>query len=249
MNLGTTPRRAFRALRYLLAYLRGPVPPGASSEEAYRSFLEGCRVALVGPAPTVLGQGQGETLEEFDRIIRLNHALPIPPELHPDVGTRTDVLYHNVWLNRAKGIPWSELIPILRDSVRWICATRPFTNAEDRHADEIRAFQTVLGDDFPFRTVSSRAYIRLRMTMRCQPNAGLMAIQDLLSFPVRELYITGFTFYQGGPAYYDGYRGVGLVSWLHPADRHIRKLAEWVRSDGRIRTDNALYQILKDAKR
>jgi hypothetical protein len=174
----------------------------------------------------------------------MNHALPIPPGIQPDVGTRTDILYHNVWKSRGKSLPWEELVPILRESVRWVCATRPYTDAEGGNVHEIDSFLAILDGQLPFRTISPRAFIRLKWGMRCHPNAGIITIQDLLQFDIRELYITGFTFYKGGKAYYDGYRGVGLVSWLHPADRHVARLREWVKVEPRIRLDDALERIL-----
>ena len=236
--------RGIRTARYLAAYARPPFPADSRPERDYAGFLRGCRVALVGPAPSVVGTNQGETIDGFHRVVRLNHALPIPRDLRKDVGTRTDILYHNLWAESPKAPPFEELVPVLKASVEWVCACHPYSNAEGNHADHIDAFLAVLRGQVPFRTISPRAYLRLKWRNRFLPSAGLSAIQDLLRFDIRELYITGFTFYQGKQAYHQGYRGVGLTSYLHPPDRQLAQVRRWVADDSRIRPDETLSGLL-----
>lgn len=244
MELKYLPNRIKRAAHYAFDWARSPRPPGATDDQEYADFLKGKRVVLVGPAPTVVGSRQADSIEGFDRVIRINHALPVPADLREDVGSRTDILYHNVWKNSPKAIPFSELVPILLDTVQWVCTTCPYSNAEEGYADLIDAFQAELKGRLPFRAPDARAYIPFKWGMRCQPNAGITAIHDLLRFDIAELYITGFTFYQGGGPYYDGYKGVGLIDWSHPPDKHIRQLRRFISADTRIRTDEALEAIL-----
>ena len=48
------------------------------------------------------------------------------------------------------------------------------------------------------------------------PNAGIMAIEDLLRYPVKRIYVTGFSFYTTGYLPYPNYR----PSYAKKAVRH-----------------------------
>jgi hypothetical protein len=183
-------------------------------------------------------------IDSFDRVARLNHALPIPMDLVPDVGSRTDILYHNLWKGSPTAPPFEELAPVLQESVKWVCAVHPYSNAEGSHADNIDAFLAVLQQRVPFRTVSPRDYLRSKWRNRCRPSAGISAIRDLLRFGIKELFISGFTFYQGKKPYHENYRGAGPTPWLHSPDRELAQIRRWVESDSRIRLDDTLEAIV-----
>ena len=88
-----------------------------------------------------------------------------------------------------------------------------------------------------------------------RPNTGLAGIHNLLCFSIKELYITGFTFFSGG--YYKQYENlplseeqliketpVGYDSGLHqinPQKKYFKRLLE---KDPRIKIDDALRKAL-----
>ena len=236
-------RRIPLLTRYALFYLHPRTPRSQRDEKDYAAFLKGCRIALVGPAPSITGSGHGARIDSCDRVVRLNHSLPVPPELQTDAGIRTDILYHNLWRDHPRAPSFTELIPVLLDSVKWICAVNPYLNAEHPFADDIDAFTGILRDRLPFRTVAPRPWIRLQGTLLTRPGAGLSAIRDLLRFDIAELYLTGFTFYQTGTEYHAGYRGIGR-SKVHQQGAQMKALKRWIRHDPRIVIDDTLRQIL-----
>ncbi len=178
--------------------------------EAYGRYLAGKRVALVGPAPTVEGSRQRDLIESCDVVVRINHALPVPAHLQPDVGGRTDVLYHNLWRASPKARPFPELVALLDGHVRWVCAAHPYLNLDHPFADDIDRFVADLAGRVPFRVPSSLKWLCTWWDCGTRPNAGVSAIADLLGFDITRLYVTGFTFYAGPRSYHDGYRGSGI---------------------------------------
>ena len=51
-------------------------------------YLEGKRVAYVGPAPYMKGLGQGELIDSYDVVVRIQHGIPN----EEDYGSRTDII-------------------------------------------------------------------------------------------------------------------------------------------------------------
>lgn len=235
---------ALMPFRSLYAYARQPVPPVSRKDEEYADFLNGQRVAIVGPAPTVIGSRMGKQIDSYDRVVRLNHALPIPSELTADVGKRTDILYHNLWQKHPKAPAFEQLVPTLVESVQWVCAASPYVHLKINHVKNIDDFTAVLGDRLPFRTVVPRKFLTLGWRLRSTPNAGMGAIQDLLSFDIDELYIFGFTFYQTQTPHYDGYKGMPASKKVHNQQRQMRQMRRWVLRDQRINLDDSVRQIL-----
>ena len=82
--------------------------------------------------------------------------------------------------------------------------------------------------------------------MGTSPNSGISAIQDLLRFAIDSLYITGFSFFQADPLYYDGYRGRGPGS--HKQQPQIEQVRDWIRQDSRIHMDEAALRILSPGR-
>jgi len=61
-----------------------------------RNLFRGKRVVVLGPAQTVFDDMQGLDVESFDFIVRLNNGIALARE-HPEkLGSRTDILFHNL---------------------------------------------------------------------------------------------------------------------------------------------------------
>jgi hypothetical protein len=218
--------------------------PGAT--RAYGRYLAGKRVVLVGPAPTVEGSGQRDLIESHDVVVRINHALPVPAHLQPDVGCRTDVLYHNLWRASPKARPFPELVALIDGHVQWVCAVHPYVNLDHPFADDIDRFVEDLAGRVPFRVPGSLRWLCTRWDCGTRPNAGVSAIADLLGFDLARLYVTGFTFYTGPRAYHDGYRGNGIGP-EHDQDGQRAFIARLLRTDARLAVDDVLSEVLAAA--
>ena len=76
-------------------------------------FLNGKRVALVGPSPHLLNTNFGTLIDQYDVVARVNY-FQTPNEVKKDYGSRTDLLFHNF------ATPW---IPALGELI-------------DKHSDD-----------------------------------------------------------------------------------------------------------------
>ena len=63
-----------------------------------KSMVAGKRVAVIGRAASIHGSGHGPEIDSADVVVRVNWVLPLDPEHAPDIGTRTDLIYH-CWRN------------------------------------------------------------------------------------------------------------------------------------------------------
>ncbi|MCZ6836757.1 MAG: glycosyltransferase family 29 protein [Planctomycetota bacterium] len=218
--------------------------PDRHVTNSYGRFLKGKRVALVGPAPTIEGSGQADHIESHDVIVRLNHALPVLPELQMDVGQRTDVLYHNLWRDHPKACPFPELFDRLEREVQWVCAVHPHLDLDHPYGRDIDCFVEDLAGRVPFHVPGAIGSLKLHRKLCTRPNAGVCAIVDLLGFKLRSLYITGFTFYEGSRNYHVGYVGNGTGDF-HDQDRQRAFITRTIHRDPRVRVDEPLRKILE----
>lgn len=217
--------------------------PGDQSLTTSRlgEYLSGKRVVLVGPAKSTIGRSQGKEIESYDVVVRLNFQWPISSELVVDIGSRMDMLYHTC--NGDLSVD-SILIPELRDT-RFICYER---NIDSR---KLREFSKSLKIEVLDITT---VYQQLNDRFGSPFPTGIVAVEHLTKFPLKQLYITGLTLFQDG--YHPGYPGEGAKNrnlgsgvvdrlWEHD----VRAQAEYLKvksgQDSRIKLDSVLIEILQ----
>lgn len=167
-------------------------------------FLDGKSVAILGRGPS-LATCDAEIIESHDVIVRVHRPAPIedwwpPPLVQPEwqsrVGSRTDILYSSMgtgkrgmddhqreWINRV--------CKAFKDEGGvFFCRPHPFyalnTNAVSDFIESVH---------YDIRFVDVGIYLRLRQLFKTFPFPGTLAVVDILSFNVSELYIGGMTCY------------------------------------------------------
>ncbi|MFW6130642.1 MAG: glycosyltransferase family 29 protein, partial [Atribacterota bacterium] len=60
----------------------------------FSNFVKGNSAVLVGPAKSIEGSNQGEMIDSFNLVVRMNKAVPVPDSVKEDIGSRTDILYN-----------------------------------------------------------------------------------------------------------------------------------------------------------
>lgn len=237
-------------------------------ENEYLGFLENKKVIIVGPANYLIGQGRGAEIDKYDVIVRLNLGCPVPEELKPDIGSRTDVLYHIImgrkqiekrpdllkWHSREEMESWKN------DGVKWVVSKR------STDASRVRKFAKVIGGVIPWIVISKSNMRRFEIILRTNPNMGPVAIWHVLQSQVKSLYVTGCDFHRSG--YHVGYGGFNeeqaaagagsKTCWgqvpqppkgskgTHDVDKQLKYLARLRIKDNRFRTDEVLSKILDE---
>lgn len=168
-----------------------------------RNVLANKRVILIGPANTVSDDLQGLDVDTFDIIVRLNNGIQLARENPALLGSRTDILIHNMnetGPRSAGEIPASLL---LLHRVRYCVFPHwGFKGSKARFFKkraELASLPQIETAVFP------RAFCeKVRRDLGDhQPTIGTSAILFLLTCKVKELQIQGFTFFQ--TAYVPGY--------------------------------------------
>jgi hypothetical protein len=212
----------------------------------FEDFVYNKKIIIVGPSNHILDRPNGEWIEKFDIIIRLNKSLPIRPDLYPFIGRRTDILYNNLNVSDYPGENRIDIDMFLNSGVRHLVC--PYPPIEPFTPDILNFIKNNKGI-IPFRHIDLNYYRKIENKLGTRPNTGISAIADILNFNIKELYITGISFFKKN--YYKQYRNLTKSDLLNVANNsiHIQKpqklfLRSLYLNDDRIKVDNLLKEII-----
>lgn len=176
-------------------------------------LLSGKRVALVGPARTLMHRRYGAAIGEYDYVCRVNEVFPF--EWEQDYGNRTDILFHSFG---------GGTIELLNEALRhnqWVAQSIQFLicpcasgNEHENRAmywAEVNRDPRALGRDsqIPFHHSGDQWSIDINREIGCNPFTGYRAMLLLLQYDIAELLVTGMTFFREGqehaPTHYPAY--------------------------------------------
>lgn len=166
-------------------------------------MFRGKRVVILGPARTLFDDLEDLVVDSFDVIVRLNNGIALALECDGRLGSRTDVLFHNL---NEQGQRSAGSIPpalLLAHKVQYCVFPHwGFKGSKARLFEkkaELSAYPQV-----SLAVPSVRFCEKLRRKLHGhQPTIGTSAILFFLECDVRELQLHGFTFFQ--TPYVEGY--------------------------------------------
>ena len=169
------------------------------------NLLRGKRVAFVGPSPHLSGTGLGSVIDSYDIVARVNQQSPIPSQKMNDYGRRMDVLVAccNTYNLRMLKEQIDADAEYLRNLKYVICAQGSLDN---RGARVDHGFQRINKNNVPFHIIGDSFAEYLDKVVGCETNTGFNGIVTFLKYPIRELFVAGFSFYNmghGGKVWYD----------------------------------------------
>ena len=182
------------------------------NDKQYYNFLYNKRIAIVGPSNNTLNTNQGKLIDSYDLVIRLNKTFEIPSHLQKDVGTRIDVLYNSMNTSdypRQNDLTQNRLNNLTNQGIKYISTPYPFIYPFE---NDILKFINNNNHNIPYHIINLNLYKHLLSAIKGRPYTGTCAIMDLISFPIKELYITGIDCYLN--KYYNEYRKISNNS-LH----------------------------------
>lgn len=157
-------------------------------DSTLNDVVSGKRVAIVGPSRNIENYQDGDYIDSFDVVVRINDART--DETHR--GVKTDVVYIDGGMDRVDRHHEAHFVLVYPPSV-WFAdrhnSTREFMSTSKRNHSHI-------ADDFYWSLSEKLNTPKLEYNVR--PNTGTMAIFHLMSFSPKSLYITGLDFYAGG---------------------------------------------------
>lgn len=216
-------------------------------------FLHNKRVVIVGPAASIVDTKQKALIDGYDVVVRLNKALPVPNKLKPDIGSRTDILYN--CMNPSDECGGAISVSVLKkQNVKFLVGAYPpiekIGNLRMRLKRDIKEFFTKNRLRYQSFCYTDKGNFMKMWKQLKLPNTGVMAIIDLLRFDLKELYITGITFFKGG--YYSQYRNYneeGILTHmkkfgLHKPDKQLKYMSQILANDKRVKMDQTLQEIV-----
>jgi hypothetical protein len=227
-----------------------------NKREEYERFLKGKRVCLVGPAPTIKNiqynlflenHTQVEKIEDYDLIVRLNKSLPMPNSLKEFVGEKTNIIYNCMSPDPESGGYID--INYLEKNIDWLVSSLPEKYPFIR---DITNFKARNRGRLSFTTPDLDYFNEVSQEMNTRPNTGVMAILDLLSCDIEELYITGITFFRGGyTREYRNYSEQQVLNRMAAHGNHHQKpqleyMKKVLKNDNRIKMDKYLKEIIHE---
>ena len=216
-------------------------------EKLFISFIQDKCIALVGPAQSIIGTGKGNIIDKFDLVVRLNKSIPLPQNISNDIGERTDIIYNS--LNTSDFPGQNNLNPKLykKYGVKYVCSSYPY-NHKIFH-DDILNYVVNYKFELPLKVMNDIKFRNFENLLGTRPYTGTCAIMDLLSYPIKYLYITGLDFYQ--TKYYSEYRRATKESLkntknstIHQAKPQLDYLKNISLQDNRIILDAFLDKLL-----
>lgn len=219
----------------------------------YLNFLKDKKVIIVGPAESLLERGDGQFIDSFDVVVRVNRGIEPTLKNYDKLGTRTDILY-NCMLEKEDNGGIINLDLLKSKQVKFV-SYHPQVSFEGKalsikpyHIDnnKLNNMNTFLKTHM----INHEFYNSISSQVNCRPNTGFIAIFDLLFHEVKELYITGYTFYMDG--FMKGYKDhldSNFITKCYNSRRHNQKnlfnfLKKTSKEDKRIKTDTILTRIL-----
>lgn len=160
------------------------------------------RVVIIGAADSVYKQENGNYIDQFDVVIRINKAVhKLNPSNYSFIGSRTTHLFHSFYENDFSGggeIDWE-----LFDKVGVQKVINPNRNTKGliAHLNYYKRNQ----ETRKTYIISSKNYNRINKEFNnVIPTIGFSTLMLLLNTECSELFITGFTFFK--TPYVKGYR-------------------------------------------
>ena len=230
-----------------LSALKGNCP-GKFDDTTYKNK----RIIIIGPASSSTNYLNGDEIDEFDIILRINKSTAIVPGMKDKIGSRTDILYHCCDENKTYG--GGHILPELLKEQKNLAVL--FTYYDLSVIANVYKL-SYLYPKVRFCITEKELYVDLAKKYSAKmPTTGLQALNHVLAADFKELHITGFTFFKTPYAagYRDNHQAASSATMLakstgnHDPDDELRIFNE-LYSDRvkhkKIFLDSTLSQIIE----
>jgi len=175
-------------------------------DNSLAELVSGKRIAYVCPSPHLKGMKMGEYIDSFDLVVRVNQAFHMQEENWEDYGKRTDILMNCLNCNKIAAL--KNNMSFAKDMKYIVC---PMVSMWD--IQRVHDFLDTTG--VPWHNVSDGYLFKIFKEVGTTCNTGLTGIITLLNYDIKELYLTGMTFFnmnKFGQIYYDKYHNEAMTN-------------------------------------
>ena len=181
---------------------RGPFVNGFRDynyDSDFSDLVAGKRVVLVCPSPHLQGKKMGAKIDSYDLVVRVNQHYHMTKNEQPDYGFRTDILMNCLNIHKINALRGNMNFP---RSLKYIVCP----NLSMWDIQRVENFLNEIGT--PWHNVCDGYLFKIFKEVGTICNTGLTSILTLLNYDIKELYVTGMTFFNMntfGKVYYDKY--------------------------------------------
>tara|TARA_A100001515_G_scaffold143839_1_gene146116 strand:- start:15035 stop:15700 length:666 start_codon:yes stop_codon:yes gene_type:complete len=212
-------------------------------EREYEQFLTDKQVALVGPAASIDGSGNGGRIDSCDIVVRLNYANIKEPL---DSGLKTNIIYYDGSYHNYSQLNLDFLVCSYPET-EWFFSQRCRPNVE--------FYENV----FNHRVVPAALYGGIKEVLdpkgKIRPNTGLTTMVDLLQYNIKSLFVTGIDFYKTGYSIHPEYGSKtpqeiknefkkGDNGDYHDSEVQYKYFLQYIHNDKRVLTDQFLKNVI-----
>jgi hypothetical protein len=171
----------------------------------------------------------------------------LPIGLEHDIGSRTDIVYNSLNTSDYPGQNKFGTKLYKKHGIKFVSSSYPFNN--NIFKQDILNYIRKYNFEIPFKTFDDNKFNNFEKYLGTRPYTGTCAIFDLLSYPIKYLYISGLDFYHS--KYYKEYREMtkgqqkySRDSQIHQAKPQLNYLKNISLFDNRIILDSFLDTLL-----
>ena len=161
-------------------------------DERLAELVEGKRIAYVCPSPHLIGEGTGNLIDSYDLVARVNQNRAMLESQWNDCGRRTDILFNCVNILKLNALFSSRNTDYVRDLKFLINPTLSMWDIE-RQEHPLKLMEHYFG--IPWQNISDGHVFKIFKEVGTTVNTGLLGIITLLNYDIKELYVTGMTFF------------------------------------------------------
>ena len=170
---------------------------------SFKSIVENKRILLLGPAPHIHDEGIVSDFREYDLVVKINKMVEKINFDTEELNQKNDILYHCLDVNLSNGDVLYSIEEWMKKKVKHLRITHP--PVTNYYLNNIKRFLHLnQKKNIDFSIVEAKDFAELSSACDTSPNAGTIAIYDLLKQNPKELSIRGITFIKGG--YIKGYK-------------------------------------------
>jgi hypothetical protein len=130
----------------------------------------------------------GSIIDSYDIVARVGDYCKL---VHDEVGSRTDILCENFWF-------WDDKYKIDRQGLydEWVSQNTKFINYIWPDSNGLKNFLNINNSRLEISYQPFEIQLKIRDILG-SPTKGMCAIYDMLSHPIKELFLVGFSFCKG----------------------------------------------------
>jgi hypothetical protein len=225
----------------------------------FYEFLKNKRVAFIGPAPYLQHTNNARYIDGYDVIIRPACGYRVPDKFKEDYGVKI-----NIWCANFTSFIFDRYInediicQLSKRGLKWFCLSHE--NIKKEYLSQLKSYSKKYNisihivEENIIKKLTKKIFVNVKKIKKI--TTGSICIYDILQSDLKELYVSGITFYKCWPKnrrkmYYSGYykEGTGYsyssrALMGHDTKRELLFFKKMCNTDKRIKCDDILLNIL-----